>query len=123
VSDKPSQRGAPQFAGDQRAEILRLLREAGPQGVSKAVLIFEKHWTQAAARVWELEQQGYGIRHESRDGERFVTFVLVSEPHEPKPLPTYKPKTDWYERTTGQSRPPTQSPDFGPLFTSTGGNA
>ncbi len=40
---------------------------------------------------------GYQIRHESRDGERYVTFVLVGEPDEPKPLPTFKPKSaDWY---------------------------
>lgn len=117
-------RGAPGFAGDQRAEILRLLREAGPLGVSKESLIFEKHMTQCGARVWELERQGYGIRHEARDGDRYVTFILVSEPADPKPLPTFKPKpADWYERATGQSRPSTQPPDFGPLFSSsTGGN-
>ena len=109
--------GAPGFAGDQRAEILRLLREAGHRGVSKAVLIFDKRYTQAAARVFELERMGYQIRHESRDGERYVTFVLVGEPDEPKPLPTFKPKSaDWYERTTGQPRPAAEQPDLGPLF-------
>ena len=40
---------SPEFAGDQRAESLRLLREAGSQGVSKEVLIFEKHFTQCGA--------------------------------------------------------------------------
>lgn len=124
MSDKPSQRGTPEFAGVQRAEILRLLREAGPQGVSKEFLIFDKRMTQCGARVFELERQGYGIRHEARDGDHYVTFILVSEPAEPKPLPTFKPKaTDWYERTTGQSRPTAQQPDLGPLFSSsTGGN-
>lgn len=124
MSDKGSQHGAPEFAGDQRAEILRLLREAGPRGVSKAVLIFEKHFSQAASRVWELERQGYQIRHEARDGERYVTFVLVSEPAEPKSLPTFKPKSaDWYEKSTGKPRPSsTQSQDFGPLFSPMGGN-
>lgn len=79
--------GAPNQRALQREIILQLLREAGPQGVSKAVLIFDKHYTQAAARVWELEQQGYEIRHESREGERYVRFVLVNEPTEPHPRP------------------------------------
>lgn len=91
--------GAPAFVGDQRTEILRLLRDAGQAGVSKAFLVFEKHYTQAAARIWELERQGYQILHESRKGERYVRFVLVSEPTDPQPK-----TADWYEETTGKPR-------------------
>jgi len=90
------------IAGDQRNQILRLLRDAGAEGVSKAFLVFEKHFTQAAARIWELEKQGYTIRHESRDGERYVRFVLVSEPTSktpPNPNPTKpdlpEPDPEW----------------------------
>jgi hypothetical protein len=117
MSGPGPRRGRPDFAGDQRTEILRLLREAGPRGVSKEFLIFDMHMTQCGARVFELERMGYQIRHESRDGERYVTFVLVSEPAQPKPLPTFKPKSgDWYEKTTGKPRPATEPPDLGPLF-------
>jgi hypothetical protein len=78
----------------QRDEILRLLREAKArgQGVNKAVLLFQHRYTQAAARVFELEKQGYVIDHRAIPGERFVTFFLVSEPEREKPLPTYQPK-------------------------------
>jgi hypothetical protein len=119
MSGPGPQRGRPDFAGDQRTEILRLLREAGPRGVSKEFLIFHKHFTQVGARIHELEKQGYKIAHEDREGERYKTFVLVSEPAEPKPLPTFKPKSgDWYEKTTGKPRPAAQPPDLGPLFSS-----
>jgi hypothetical protein len=65
-------------------------------------LIFRYHYTQAAARVFELQSEGYVIRSESRLGERFVFFVLESEPLELKPLPSY---SDWYEQKTGKPRP------------------
>jgi hypothetical protein len=72
--------GAPAFARAQRDEILQLLRDAGPDGVAKSFLLFEKHFSQAASRVFELEKLGYQIRHESREGSRYVYFVLVGEP-------------------------------------------
>lgn len=78
----------------QRDEILRLLREAKArgQGVNKAVLLFHLRYTQAAARIFELEKQGYVIEHRSIPGERFVTFFLVSEPKQETPLPKYEPR-------------------------------
>jgi hypothetical protein len=75
----------------QRGHILALLREAGPVGVSKAFLIFEKRWTQCGARVFELEQAGYRIRHESREGSRYVTFVLIGEPTPAAPVQEQQP--------------------------------
>ena len=110
-------RGVPAFAGGQREAILEMLRVAGPQGVSKEILLFEKHWSQAAARIFELEQQGYEIKHVQREGERYVRYVLESEPEHPKTLPVYQQKgldkrqgsfsnsPDWYERQTNQPRP------------------
>jgi hypothetical protein len=59
---------------------------------------------------------GYAIRHDLEPGARFVTYFLVSEPEEEKPLPTYQPKgpdprqstfansDDWFERQTGKPR-------------------
>jgi len=122
-------RGVPAFASGQREAILQMLRAAGLQGVSKETLLFEKHWSQAAARIWELEQQGFRIQHVQRDGQRYVTYVLDGEPEQPKPLPTYQPKRadkrqghfsaspDWYERRTGRPRP-SSSPrvEDSPLF-------
>jgi hypothetical protein len=95
----------------QREIILRLLRQAGPEGVSKAVLIFDKHYTQAAARVWELEQAGVTICHEMRPGDRYVTFVLVSEPAEAQPK-----TADWYEETTGKPRATSPNPKPLPVY-------
>lgn len=108
-----------QSKSHQREEVLRLLREAKARGggVNKAVLLFEHRYTQCAARIFELEQQGYVIEHRSIPGDRFVTFFLVREPEHLKPLPTYQPKgppdprqgtlaksADWYERQTGKPR-------------------
>lgn len=79
---------------NQADEILALLRAAGPRGVSKVILVFEHRWTQAATRVHELESLGYVIRHDFRPGERFVIYVLESEPI-----------GDWFTQTTGRERP------------------
>lgn len=59
---------------------------------------------------------GYVIRHDSRPGERFVTYVLVSEPLEIKPLPS---GSDWYEKKFGPrpSAKPQESAADLPLFT------
>jgi len=108
----------PPFAESQRAGILEMLRAAGTAGVSKETLLFEKRWSQAAARVWELEQQGFQIAHLQRDSETYVRYVLESEPLELKS----PDNSDWYERTTGKPRAagnPGQVSDL-PLFS--GGN-
>jgi hypothetical protein len=77
----------PKFADDQGTKILELLIKAGPRGVSKAFLIFECHYTQAGARIFELESRGHKIRHEMRPGDRYVTFVLESSREVSKPDP------------------------------------
>jgi hypothetical protein len=79
-------RGRPAFAASQREKILELLRAAGPRGVRREALIFQHRWTQVGTRIHELEQMGYRIRHEVRPGERFVVYVLESEPLELRPL-------------------------------------
>jgi len=84
--------GRPSFADSQEQRILDLLLEAGARGVSKKFLVFELHFTQASARVHSLEQRGFKIRHEMRDGDDYVTFVLESSPERETPLPTYEKK-------------------------------
>lgn len=111
-------RGRPAFADDQRSKILDLLRRAGPRGIRRDALIFEHRYTQCGTRIFELEQQGYVIRHESRPGERYVTYVLESEPLELKPLPA---GADWYEREHGRrpsGKPKLPTPGL-PLFAGT----
>jgi hypothetical protein len=120
-------RGAPAFSHGQRAKILELLRQAGPQGVKREDLIFHYHYTQAGTRVFELQQMGYNIRSEQRGNSRYVTYVLHSEPEREKPLPTYLPKgkdprqgtlansSDWYTQITGRPRKLPEA-DAGPLF-------
>lgn len=95
-------RGRPAFAETQRAEILRLLREAGPAGVSRAELIFDRRITQCGARVDELRHQNFEILSELREGEKYVRYVLKSEPLELRPLPEH---ADWFKRRTGRERP------------------
>ena len=87
--------GRPSFADSQEETILAMLREAGPRGVSKAFLIFECHFTQAGALVFELERRGYKIRHEMRPGDQYVTFVLESSPEAGKPEPS---EPEWKDR-------------------------
>lgn len=108
-------RGRPAFVGTQRSEVLRLLREAGPAGVSRAELIFERRITQCGARVDELKQQGFEVVSELREGERYVRYVLKGEPLELRPLPE---RADWFECQAGKPRPG-ENTDL-PLFSSGG---
>ena len=106
----------PKFTGEQAGKILALLREAGSKGVSKRHLIFDLHYTQAAARIHELEKIGFIIRHEKRPGDGYTWFVLEKESGQSSensavlPAPAEAPvassnSADWYERETGRPRP------------------
>ncbi len=103
MSTRVKRTGAPSFAPTQRDEVLRLLREAGPAGVRKAELIFDRHYTQCAARIFELQKAGYKICSEQRDGERYVTYVLESEPFHFEHPSSDSP--DWYECQNGGKSP------------------
>jgi len=104
-------RGRPAFADSPREKLLRLLREAGLVGVSRATLIFEHRATQCGARVDELKRQGYVIESELREGEQYVRYVLKSEPLDLQPIPE---EPDWYQRQTGEAR--RRATDDLPLF-------
>lgn len=111
-------RGIPAHASDQRNDVLRLLREAEArgQGLRREDAIFSHRITQVGARIYELEHIGYKILHKLEPGARFVTYFLVSEPTQEKPLPTYQPKgpdkrqgafsnsPDWFEKQSGERR-------------------
>ena len=104
-------RGCPEFGDSQRNEILGMLRRAGPAGVSRSFLIFEKHFTQCGTRVFELQKMGYVIRFEDRGGRYPTWYVLVSKPLRPQAIPN---SADWRERQTGEPRP--RAIDDLPLF-------
>jgi hypothetical protein len=105
-------RGHPPFADTQRADILRLLREAKGRGdgVRRADLIFQYRYTQCGTRIFELEEQGYEVRHEIEPGQRYVTYFLVSEPEQPKELPRFAPRPS--------ANPQEQTADLQPVQTS-----
>jgi len=110
-------RGRPSFASTQREEVLQMLRAAGRGGVSRYTLIYEKHISQCGARVDELKRVGYAIHSELRDGERYVRYVLDSEPLELNPL---RAGGDSYEQKYGprpSGKPQEQPYDDLPLFT------
>jgi hypothetical protein len=106
-------RGRPAFADTQRQEVLEMLRTAGPEGVSRATFIFEKHITQCGARVDELKRQGHVLESEWREGEIYVRYFLKSEPRKLMPVAE---GVDWYTHETGKPRPAEQPTDLGPLF-------
>lgn len=114
-------RGRPAFADTQRDRILALLRKAGSQGVRREDLLYVHRWSQAGTRIHELERMGYVIEHALEPGQRFVTYRLLSEPIQPKPLTTFDKKPcagsgDWFERAADRERP--RETDDLPLFSS-----
>ena len=108
-----TRRGFRPFVASQRGEVLRLLREAGPRGVSREEMIFRYHGTQCGTRIFELQKMGYVIRSEDRGGRYPTWYVLESAPLQAESL---NPKRDWYERQTGGPRP--READDLPLFAS-----
>jgi hypothetical protein len=62
----------------QRKRVLRILKDAGPKGVSSKTFI-ESYLPRAAARVRELKDEGYEIRSEREERSQFVRYYLVSE--------------------------------------------
>jgi hypothetical protein len=117
----------PAFAGGQREAILKMLRAAGAQGVSKEILLYEKHWSQAAARIFELERLGYRISHVLLASEKYVRYILLDEPEHEEPLSNQPREADphqgslanspdWYTRESGRERQEEPTPDLGPLF-------
>jgi Helix-turn-helix domain len=76
----------------QRGLILRLLREAGPEGVDAHELIYVFGITQPATRVFELREQGHDVetidRGTTDDGRRrLCTYVLRGAQGSAKPSP------------------------------------
>lgn len=126
--DRQKRQAPPPFAENQRAEILRLLREARArgEGVRRSDLIFQYRFTQCGSRIFELEKQGFTIERRQEPGERYITYVLIGEPEHVKPLPDYQPKqrklaSCFSERVkTDSYGMPLQHLDAGPLF---GGSA
>jgi hypothetical protein len=103
----------------QAKEVLRLIREAHArgQGVNRAYFIFELRYTQVGARIAELnkelEHEGLVIRSRKVHGQRYVEYFLAELPHKQHAL---SDSPDWYERTTGSTRPPATTSSELPLF-------
>jgi hypothetical protein len=72
----------------QKSIILQRLREAGDNGFSKREL--EKEFSQAPARISELQDEGYKIISRYPPGNKFVNYSLISEPR--KPTKSVRPK-------------------------------
>jgi hypothetical protein len=64
----------------QRDQILRLLRERGPSGVTNVEL--NGICFRYGARLWELRREGHSIRTENR-GSGVFAFVLDAQPGKP----------------------------------------
>lgn len=79
----------PAQAGNHRAKILAVLRQAGSRGVLNVELY--KICLRPPSRLCELRQQGFRIETR-REGESIFRFILHAEPAAPKALPTYEPK-------------------------------
>ena len=79
-----------------------MLREADGRGVSREYLIFTCKLTQCGRAINSLEKRGYVIEHVKFKGERYVRYILQSEPLEPKSLATSQRKPSDYEKHTRQ---------------------
>jgi len=108
---EPIPRGRPEWASSEEEWILDLLRKAGSEGVSREYLIFTCRSTQCGRAIHQLEKRGHVIEHIKPAGEKYVRYVLRSEPLRENPI-----SNDWYFEKFGKPRPSPPQPDAGPLF-------
>jgi len=117
-------KGRPAFANKCYAEILSVLRAAGPRGVHRIFWLdpnSPNYMSQVGARITELNRDyGYGIESvdlpesEWKAGIR-TKYVLRSEPIETQ---AFNDSRDWYEQKFGprpSAKPRSQVFDL-PLF-------
>jgi hypothetical protein len=111
-------RGRPKWASSEEERILDLLRKAAAEGVSREYLTFTCQSTQCGRAINSLEKRGCVIEHAKFKSEKFVRYILRSEPLEVKPLPDFprrKSKRDWFVDATGKERPSAETVNL-PLF-------
>jgi hypothetical protein len=85
-------------AKDEREVVLPLMRAAGAAGINRNDFLKGsgpldgRQVTQIGRLIHQLEKEGFVFKHERRESSRFVTYILIAEPFEPrKPMPTTKP--------------------------------
>jgi hypothetical protein len=113
---------------DDAQRLLQRLRERGAEGITTGELIREGcYGLRPPNRAKDLRDAGHLIETR-REGHGVFRFVLIRECANPTPKrqpkkakQTSLPQSeDWFTRSTGQPRPASAQPDFGPLFNSTG---
>lgn len=110
IADKANGRqaksGPPAHVEKQRTFVLRLLREAGTDGVNKIDFVDGtgpcrgRRVTQPQARLDELTKQGYKFESRQISGKQFVQLYLIEEPLLPHPQPE-----PWQRPATAEKKP------------------
>ncbi len=84
---RPPRSGPTSRSPNQREKILNLLRERGRAGATNDDLVRIAY--RYSARLREIRLAGYEVRTDFvREG--VFKYTLISEPVEPKPLPTFQ---------------------------------
>jgi hypothetical protein len=108
--------GAPTRSRSHYEAILELLRERGPQGVLGSELYShpDLYGRSPRNRVSELRKDGHLIEGKPHGASDWF-YRLIRDNAGVKPLAD---SPDWYERVSGQPRPPLDQEDFSslPLF-------
>ena len=99
TSTRFSSSGPTSRSPKQREKILNLLRERGRAGATNGDLVRIAY--RYSARLREIRLAGYGVRTDFVR-EAVFKYTLISEPVEPKPLPTFQPR----QKETAESQPP-----------------
>ena len=96
---RPPRSGPTSRSPNQREKILNLLRERGRAGATNDDLVRIAY--RYSARLREIRLAEYEVRTDFvREG--VFKYTLISEPVEPKPLPTFQSR----QKETAESQPP-----------------
>jgi hypothetical protein len=125
-SSSPRRREFDRSESYRRVE--RILEQAGSNGVHRAYFLYNLRWSQAGARISEMNDLGWTIEAVHLPESRWINGIKTKYILRSKPLPTYQPSRadprqgslvhspDWDARETGQERPSSAHTDLGPLF-------
>src|SRR5437899_1083005 len=100
---KSAYRNAIDSHADSYQRIESILEKAGAAGVHRAYFLYTLCWSQAGARISEMNDLGWRIRSVHLPQSQWVKGVKTKYVLESKPLEV-APGEDWYEKLKGHPR-------------------
>lgn len=94
----------PETKAEAYSRIEKILEQAGPRGVHRAYFVHTLYWSQAGARISEMNDLGWVIESVALPESQWVKGIRTKYVLRSKPLEV-APGEDWYVKLKGKPRP------------------